>query len=143
LKVKHISLRENHTVITDLNNDVWIFGNNNHGQLGVGNHKDRNIPDIKAKCISAGKSHTVLIDMNDDIWTFGCNHSGRLGLGDYIDRTTPKQISNLKAKQVASRVLRARETSAGGCHTVIIDSSSNIFVFGYNEHGQSQCLECA
>ncbi len=64
--------------------------------------------------------------MENNIWTFGFNYYGELGLGDKMKRIVAEQISNLKAKQV----------SAGGCHTLVIDMKNNVWVFGYNDYGQ-------
>ena len=48
-----------------MDNDVWSFGDNEEGQLGLGDNisknKPTNINDIKAKSISCGGQHTILI----------------------------------------------------------------------------------
>jgi alpha-tubulin suppressor-like RCC1 family protein len=40
-KVKSISAGLFHTVAIDLNNNVWVFGYNGDGQLGLGDRKKR------------------------------------------------------------------------------------------------------
>ena len=54
-----------HTVIIDLQGNVWASGINVNGQLGLGDGINRNkftqIPNIKAKQVSAGDDHTILI----------------------------------------------------------------------------------
>ena len=99
-----------------MNNEVWSFGGNYYGQLGLGDNINRytptKIPNIIAKSVSYGNFHTVIIDMNNDIWSFGWNCYGHLGLGDniYIYINTPTKIPNISAKYV----------SCGYFHTVII-----------------------
>jgi alpha-tubulin suppressor-like RCC1 family protein len=99
----------------DLNDDddVWVFGMNYVGQLGLGDD-DRStpirIPNLKAMFVSDGLFHTILIDLNDDVWVFGWNNYGQLGLGDQQDRYVPTQVPNLKAMFV----------SAGYYHTIVI-----------------------
>ncbi len=47
IKAKYVSCGNNHTVLIDMNNDVWAFGFNYHGELGLGNNgydKNINIP---------------------------------------------------------------------------------------------------
>ena len=86
IKAKAVSCGYSHTIIIDLNNNVWAFGQNHRGQLGLGDNQNRNIPvqipDIKAKAVSCGEHHTMIIDLNNNVWAFGYNHVGQLGLGD-------------------------------------------------------------
>jgi alpha-tubulin suppressor-like RCC1 family protein len=121
LKAQQVSANRNHTVVLDLENNIWTFGDNESRQLGLGDNKDRNvptqIPNLKAKQISTGGFHTVVIDLEDNVWTFGHNYWGQLGLGDNNRRYIPTQIPKFKAKQV----------SAGEGHTVVIDLEDNIW----------------
>lgn len=120
IKAKQVSARYYHTVIIDIDDNVWTFGWNSYGQLGIGNYENQyvpmQIPNIKAKQVSAGNRHTVVIDIDDNVWSFGRNDYGQLGLGDNEDRNIPTQIPNLKAKQV----------SCGEYHTVVIGKLYNI-----------------
>jgi alpha-tubulin suppressor-like RCC1 family protein len=128
-KAKQVSAGASHTVAIDMEDNVWSFGSNHSGELGLNNTQNQytptQIPNIKAKEVSAGENHTVLIDMENNIWTFGNNDSGQLGLGDYTTRYIPTQISNFKAKQV----------SAGNYCTLLIDMEDNIWSFGNNQFG--------
>jgi hypothetical protein len=69
--VKYISAG-GHIAAIDFTDDVWTFGRNFHGQLGLGDNETRSTPtkifDFKCKTISVGHSHTVAIDLNNDIW---------------------------------------------------------------------------
>jgi alpha-tubulin suppressor-like RCC1 family protein len=92
---------EYHTILIDLENNIWTFGDNRCGQLGIGNYIDKNIPtqilNLKVKQVSVG-GYTILIDIEDNIWAFGVNFNGQLGLVDFEDRNIPTQIPNLKAR---------------------------------------------
>jgi alpha-tubulin suppressor-like RCC1 family protein len=132
-RAKSIVCGDSHTVIIDLNDNVWMFGRNNFGQLGLGDDENRNKPTVltidgqnfKARAISCGRFHTMLIDLNDSVWTFGDNTYGQLGLNDDRIRSTPNAL-NLKAKAI----------SCGTDHAVIIDLNDNIWVVGGNSRGQ-------
>ena len=130
IKAKSVSCGEFHTILIDMNNNVWAFGYNTFGQLGLGDNTNRNVPTkingIKAKYVSCGENHTLLIDLNNNVWVFGSNDNGQLGLGDNINKYVPTKINGIKAKYV----------SCGENHTVIIDMDNNILAFGYNEFGQ-------
>jgi alpha-tubulin suppressor-like RCC1 family protein len=71
---------------------VWSFGLNYNGCLGLGTKTVRaripclieGLPPIKA--ISAGCELVFVLDVNGTVWSFGDNTDGQLGLGD--DRGT-------------------------------------------------------
>jgi alpha-tubulin suppressor-like RCC1 family protein len=97
--------------------------------LGLGHYRDQKTPrqvlNLKVKqqaSAAAGCFHTVVIDLENNVWIFGNNTRGQLGLNNNQHKNIPTQIPNFKAQQVASRVLRAPETSAGYNHTGVIET---------------------
>lgn len=131
LKAKAISCGQLHTMIIDLKNNLWAFGENDHGQLGLSDENIRyiptQIPGIKVKTVSCGYGHTIIIDLNDNVWGFGHNKYGQLGLGDEKDRNIPTRIIFPE---------KAKAISCGEFHTIIIDLDNNIWSFGRNISGQ-------
>lgn len=131
VKFKDISVAY-HTLAIDLDDNVWSFGNNSNGQLGIGNKSifrdwiPKQIKGIKAKYVANGFSSSAIIDLDDNIWTFGINHHGQLGLSDKENRYIPTQIPNIKCRQI----------STSGYHTVLIDMNYDIFICGSNKDGQ-------
>ena len=129
VKAKQIACGGNHSMIIDLNDNVWSFGHNNHGQLGLSSFIDKNIPtripNIKAKQIACGGEHSMILDTNGNVWSFGSNHHGQLGLGNNASRNTPTQIQNIQAKQIA----------CGYDQSMILDLNDNVWSFGYNAKG--------
>ena len=141
----HISAGYTHIVVLDTENNVWVFGDNTEGQLGLGKAvKDsdgQKLPGIKAKEVATGKYHTLLIDMDDNVWVFGDNRTHQLGIWGWRDlwyvpfkqyfAKTPEYIYtpiklNLKASAVTS----------GEFHSVVVDLNDDIWVFGGNKGGQ-------
>lgn len=62
---------------------VYGWGLNQHGQLGLGDDKDRNVPtlielllDYNFKKVKCGKNHTGLLDENSCLFMFGSNNHG-------------------------------------------------------------------
>jgi hypothetical protein len=109
------------------------FGYNDEGQLGLGNHKTRNIPtlipNIRFKSVACGYHHALGLDLNNNVWSFGNNDVGQLGLGDedgIQDSYVPLQIPNIKAKIIA----------CGYEHSMITDLDDNILGFGNNQEDQ-------
>ena len=59
IKAKFVDCGNYHTVVVDLQNYVWVCGNNGHGQLGIGDPTETTkkaamtkIPNFKAKTIA-------------------------------------------------------------------------------------------
>ena len=65
LRVKAVACGLNYSMIIDMNDEVWSFGRNGYGQLGLGDNIDRNRPtkigDIKVKSIACGWHHSMII----------------------------------------------------------------------------------
>jgi len=75
---------------------VFAFGSNDHGQLGVYDKFDRDIPVIvpllsmrNVTEISAGATHTIVATGNNRVYTFGSNAEGQLGTANFEDRVRP------------------------------------------------------
>jgi alpha-tubulin suppressor-like RCC1 family protein len=69
IKVKLIFAGLSQTMVTDFNGDVYVFGYNQYGQLGVGDRTNKliptKIPNFKAKYIALGELHTVALSDYD------------------------------------------------------------------------------
>jgi parallel beta-helix repeat protein len=93
-----------HSLALDDSNNVWTWGNNDEGQLGIGsNQNDQTTPvqvlgpnavgflqDIIA--ISAGANHSLALDDSNNVWTWGHNNEGQLG----IDSDDPCSLTPVK-----------------------------------------------
>ena len=67
------------------NGDVLVFGYNRYGQLGFGDNKNRNKPELlmtdpEIKQIICGGSHTMIWRNNGDVLIFGSNGSWTIRL---------------------------------------------------------------
>jgi len=98
-KAKQISAGVNYSIFIDFNDNVWSFGLNDDGQLGLGDNLNRIIPtqiiNIKAKQVSAGWHSSSLIDMNYGLWLFGSH------IRKKVISSTPILVNNLKVYQVS------------------------------------------
>lgn len=134
-KAKYVSTKKDHAVFIDFENNVWSYGNNQGGQLGIGSRDNyvaipQQIPNFKAKKVSVGYWHTLFIDMKNNLRACGCNDRGQLGLGDETWYLHPGRIRNINL------LGRVREISAGVNYSVIIDMDNNVWSCGYNNFGQ-------
>jgi alpha-tubulin suppressor-like RCC1 family protein len=139
IKARSISAGYGHTFIIQSDNSVYVMGDNDYGQLGVGDFDTRTLPTLlhhpisndifKAKDVSCGSYHTFLIDMDDNVWVTGFNQNEQLGFqNDVIDDAINKfiQIPSIKAISI----------SCGYSHSMILDKNSDVWVMGNNKYGQ-------
>ena len=76
-----------HTIIYTKNGEVYVFGYNNYGQLGLGNIKNQNMPqllmtDKEIRQIACGQEHSIILKKNGELFVFGSNKYGQLGFED-------------------------------------------------------------
>ena len=87
INIKNICCgNNNHSMIYKNNGDLFVFGSNSCGQLGLGDYNHKSIPtllmnDKDIKDIYSGKSYSMIHKNNGDLYVFGNNLYGQLGLG--------------------------------------------------------------
>lgn len=111
---------------------VYSFGDNFNGQLGLGDNVNRLLPTLIPNIngisrVSAGVFHTLLLTSNGQVYSFGDNEYGQLGLNDTTDRNTPTLIPNIDT---------ISSISAGGYHSLLLTSKTQVIAFGSNQFGQ-------
>jgi len=142
LKAKAASAGEMHTMLIDLDDNLIVFGSNAYAQLGASPGpvlaplpsalfpSPIQMKGLKVKSISTGPRslHSMAIDLDGNVWVAGYNNNGQVGLPDYYSHFVHsfKQIPGIKARQV----------SAGGTHSLIVDYDFTIWAFGDNSQGQ-------
>lgn len=121
-----------HSLAIDLHDNLWSFGSNGEGQLGLGDQLDRSKPvrvgQFKVKQVSASY-YSAFIDMDDNVWTFGCNKYGQLGLADNESRNVPTLVEDFED-------FKAKSITVGSYCTGIIDMDNRAWLCGNNEYGQ-------
>lgn len=111
---------------------VWCFGSNNVGQLGLRGIRDRKVPvlnpdlkDIIKVCASGDQA--LCLDGRGRVWCFGHNGLGQLGLGDNKARRIPRMIPSL---------VNIIEVSVNHLHSLCVDNQGRVWTFGSNSSGQ-------
>ena len=132
--LKIISAGTYHTVIEKKDGTVWVAGNNDYGQLGLGDNTDRNIfvqlssVFNNSKKIVCGENFTVIQKSDGTVWVTGRNSRGQLGLGDNSDRNSFEQLH--------AKYSDARAISAGSEFMMIEKTDGYLASVGANESGQ-------
>ncbi|CAE7748417.1 UVR8 [Symbiodinium microadriaticum] len=123
-----------HTAAITDSGELWTWGHNDYGQLGVGDTMNRHVPvkvsvnGQKIVAVAAGGHHTAAITDSGELWTWGRNGYGQLGVGDTTDRHAPVKVSVNGQKIVA--------LAAGYYHTAAITDSGELWTWGYNRNGR-------
>lgn len=131
--VKSLTAGAFHTCALLYNDSVKCWGNNDHGQLGIGNYDAQVTPQEVSnlrgvQAISAGDLHTCALLKTGAVKCWGFNAYGQLGIDEVTDQTTPQEIRNLSSEVTA--------IGGGGNHTCAIFKTGNIKCWGNNEHGE-------
>ncbi|MGA2916206.1 MAG: right-handed parallel beta-helix repeat-containing protein [Sedimentisphaerales bacterium] len=103
-----ISAGENYCMALDVNGCVWTWGNNDYGQLGIGNYNssltpvrvkaglqnpdDPNSPLSNIVAISAGYWHGLAVDRFGRAWVWGRGEYGKLGIGSIDNKNMPEPL---------------------------------------------------
>lgn len=133
-----------HNICLDKSGNIWVFGLNEHGQLGLDSNDINDIDkqyidvaivnkyflsnNIKIKSIYCGYDFSCCIDINNLCYLFGSNETGQIGNGnEYQYRVnTPYLLFN---KNI-------RFASLGVNHCILISVNNNIYTFGANNNHQ-------
>ena len=133
----------------DLHGNVWGWGDNDYGQLGLGytgnNHKDYDNTATKIKSVTyfvkngikirdveCGSRHTVMVDYDGRVWIFGGNNWGQMGgITDDIKITTPIEMVMLRDCQIEM-------IKIGASHNYVKCKGDKHYLWGSNE--SKECL---
>ncbi|XP_052209123.1 ultraviolet-B receptor UVR8 isoform X2 [Diospyros lotus] len=128
----------------------YSWGNNNHGQLGLGDTDSRLQPEIIEKfsqgspwevyAVACGAFHTALLALDNRssdtttsvCWTFGLGDNGQLGLGTTRNALLPKPVEGLLQNVFLISV------DCGLFHTSVVSSAGDVWSWGM-EKGLGLC----
>jgi alpha-tubulin suppressor-like RCC1 family protein len=134
------------------NGDVKCWGNNQFGQLGLGDVANRgdaagemggNLPTIElggfrtVVAVDAGSAHTCALLDNGSIKCWGENSNGTLGLGSETDRgdAAGEMGDNLPTVNLGTGRTATAITAGGGYTCALLDNAT-VKCWGLNSHGQ-------
>lgn len=127
-------IKFNHILSVKDNGQLWAWGNNTYGQLGLNNTVDVSSPvqtiidKTDWNFVSAGYWFSLAANNKGELWTWGRNNFGQLGNNTVIDTSSPV-IVNL------SQIYSCKKLSAGYTHAAAILSNNNLYLWGDNTYG--------
>ncbi|KAI0228426.1 putative E3 ubiquitin-protein ligase HERC4 [Lamellibrachia satsuma] len=126
-----------HTLALMRYGDVFAWGGNSYGQLGIGNVKD-NVYDpqlltglrgLTLTRVAAGGAHSFALTVSGALFGWGRNHFGQLGVGDEVEHLSPTLCETLRSHKV-------KYMTCGQCHSAVITEEGGVFTFGAGMFGQ-------
>ncbi|KAJ0986415.1 hypothetical protein J5N97_004771 [Dioscorea zingiberensis] len=145
-----VTAGEKHTDGGDLLCYSW--GNNNHGQLGLGDNTSRGRPEMinvfnkeSVFEISCGAFHTAVLtrrksgggrDVDCKCWTFGLGDNGQLGHGTTLSSCLPEAVEGLPEDAVLISL------DCGLFHTCVVSAAGDVWSWGM-EKGLGLCPDAS
>jgi alpha-tubulin suppressor-like RCC1 family protein len=138
-EIRAIAAGGNQSFALDSEGNVWAWGANDRGQLGISSFDpQRNTPvklehfppNTRITRIAAGAFHTLAIDGGGSLWAWGANDNGKLGNGTKFDSHGPARVSFPTGTPGIVMI------AAGGAHSLAVDANGNLWAWGANGRGQ-------
>ncbi|TPP66240.1 hypothetical protein FGIG_03179, partial [Fasciola gigantica] len=155
------SLGLEHSLVLTETSDVYVFGANIWGQLGLGFRSEEPTPfpqklaclaGLPIRCIAAGGHHSAVLTMSGSVFTWGANKNGQLGLGPVASVGSGSSDghggrSSIEGAQkhcvsvpTLVRGLKGMEVvhlACGEAHSVVLRRDGSIYSFGQLGQGES------
>ncbi|QLZ69150.1 hypothetical protein FOLKNPGA_01932 [Legionella sp. PC1000] len=127
-----------HFLLRTKNGKVYSFGNNRHGQLGLGNFLEnastpeliQELADKKIMSIFAGGDHSFCISDHNEIYGFGWNEFGQLG----TKTTARSQYTPLPIEAFGKEIIT--DIALGFNHTIFLIQTGIMYSCGENSTGK-------
>ncbi|XP_061354679.1 ultraviolet-B receptor UVR8 isoform X1 [Gastrolobium bilobum] len=140
-KIVQISAGYNHSCAITVDGELYMWGKNSSGQLGLGKRAPNMVPlptkveyldGITIKMAALGSEHSVAISDGGEAFSWGMGMSGRLGhghessiLGFFKSHSeyTPRLIKDLEG-------IKVKYVAAGLLNSACTDENGSVFIFG-------------
>lgn len=125
-----ISCGDRCSMCVNASGEVFAFGNNENGNLGLGDYLHRYTPTKltainEIAVVANGISHTVFLNYSGHLYTCGNNDWKQMGFSDINQSsTTPKLLSSIGFREIASKSF----------HSICLGNDGKIYYFGKMTH---------
>ena len=135
-EITQIAAGDSHSAAVTKDGDLYMWGTNGSGQLGIQsnvasnipvkvNNSSSTLPEKSVKYVALGTYHSAAITKDGSLYMWGENSDGQLGNGSTTNRSTPVKIM----ENVAT-------VSLGAWHSAAITKDGSLYMWGYNNYGQ-------
>ncbi|KAJ5067544.1 regulator of chromosome condensation [Anaeramoeba ignava] len=135
-------------IAIDENGDTFSWGENNFGQLGHSDQKERTNPEkiqkiSEAKLASIGGNHIMVVTKTNKVYSCGKNKYGQLGLGDFENRNTPE------LPELPYDIGSIKQVECGNDISILLGEDGRVFLCGKAIHShykikqdQNKFIQC-
>ncbi|XP_014307555.1 probable E3 ubiquitin-protein ligase HERC6 [Myotis lucifugus] len=140
IKIIQVSCGDYHSLALSEDGQVFSWGKNSHGQLGLGKdipsqaspQRVRSLEGIPLAQVAAGGAHSFALSLSGTSFGWGSNSAGQLALsGKDVPAQSYKPLSVGRLKS-----LDVIYISCGYEHTAVLTQNGKVFTFGDNCFGQ-------
>ncbi|KAJ8000715.1 hypothetical protein DPEC_G00183230 [Dallia pectoralis] len=136
-RISQIMCGNQHCIALSKDGQLFTWGQNSSGQLGLGMGEPstlspqplKSLSGIPLAQITAGGDHSFALSLSGAVFGWGKNNTGQLGLNDEQDRPVPCHIKFLRSQKVVY-------ISCGDKHTAALTKDGGLFTFGGGSRGQ-------
>lgn len=123
---------QNHSLALDTNGNIWTWGSDANGQLGLGGILGSSIPAEVTGLgsivqVSAGFNHNLALDQDGNVWAWGDNQGRQLGDGTSINRSAPVRLT---------AIADVRSVAAGNLYSIALKRDETVWAWGSNYSGE-------
>lgn len=124
---------------------VYAWGNNAFGQLGLGDKRTRRSPALVSGLwalpvaqLAAGAAHSAALTSAGFLFTWGANSRGQLGLPPVAEVAAQHQVRGHwdKSQDTRKWVNPVAQLAAGAAHSAALTSAGLLFTWRTNSQGQ-------
>ncbi|XP_054285164.1 probable E3 ubiquitin-protein ligase HERC4 isoform X2 [Macrosteles quadrilineatus] len=135
--VVQVSCGYRHCMALTNNGQLFAWGCNDSGQLGLGNKCEsvsqptlvKSLGGVPLAFISSGGSHSFAVSKSGAVFGWGKNNSGQLGLNNEVDSFFPAQLKTLRS-------IRVKYIACGEDFSVFLTQDGGVFTCGAGQYGQ-------
>lgn len=124
-----------HSIALNRGGDVFTFGSNRYGELGLGYASDEGIvydisvDDAGYASQASSRSDHILAVQNKKAYAWGRNDQGQLGTGDRAEKTSMTPVQGLDGLDIVA-------VAAGHQFSLALDAEGDVYAWGHNGYGQ-------
>lgn len=139
--IKSVFYNYNYAIVLTDKGEVYSWGKNNYGQLGLGHTNNENKPKLiqfpnnaKIKYVSSTHANSMAIDEEGNLYVWGHNGFEQLGITNEDNILEPRKVSiycNIKEREV-----KIKKVFCSTMSSMLITEDNLLYACGYNHFGQ-------
>ncbi|XP_066456781.1 probable E3 ubiquitin-protein ligase HERC4 isoform X2 [Eleutherodactylus coqui] len=137
VQIVQVACGHMHSVSLSRDSNIFVWGDNRFGQLGLGCESKKettprhlkSLSGIPFHQIAAGGAHSFALTPSGAVFGWGRNKFGQLGLNDELDRFCPCLLKSLRSQKIV-------HICCGEDHTAALTKEGGVFTFGAGGYGQ-------